>query len=342
VIAASAIKAAVADTSVANGITANSLDPSESFPNNVFVGQSPNVPQRTEQKKWQFRDDFSWHMSGLGLGHDFKTGVNFINEPHLFTTFNGGRRVVVYTHTTNDLDGPISSVSFSDGDAAANLPMKQLGLYIQDDWRLNTTLTLNLGLRYDVMTGYQIDQSADPNFVVLQAAGRSGRLNGLIGFEDFGKDPREDYNNVQPRVGLVFDVSGQGHDVVRASWGIYTDVGYTSSNILIGAADASPLGFGPTFAASNPNGLRNPDGSFFRAGQPLSDVVDEAGRVTTGLVTGDQGADGRAGGGVDRRQLPDRADAFGACRHRSCPGRPDHPGGRRSGRTRTGRPWHRW
>ena len=47
------------------------------------------------------------------------------------------------------------------------------------------------------MTGYQIDQSADPNFVVLQAAGRSGRLNGLIGFEDFGKDPREDYNNVQ-------------------------------------------------------------------------------------------------------------------------------------------------
>ena len=25
-----------------------------------------------------------------GLGHDFKAGVNFINEPTLFTTFNGG------------------------------------------------------------------------------------------------------------------------------------------------------------------------------------------------------------------------------------------------------------
>jgi hypothetical protein len=50
-------------------------------------------------------------------------------------------------------------------------------------------------------------------------------------------------------------------------------MGYTSSNILIGAADASPLGFGPIFAATNPNGLRNPDGSLFRAGQPLSDIA---------------------------------------------------------------------
>jgi Carboxypeptidase regulatory-like domain/TonB dependent receptor-like, beta-barrel len=257
-----------------NQITSASSAPNEVFPSGVTLGANSNTPQTTEQHKFQFRDDFSWHVYRGGLGHDFKAGVNFINEPHLFTTFNGGRRIVVYTHATNDLDGPISSVSFSDGDAAANLPMKQLGMYIQDDWRLNGRLTLNLGLRYDVMTGYQIDQSADPNFVVLQGAGRSGRLNGLIGFEDFGKDPREDYNNIQPRIGLVFDVRGQGHDVVRASWGIYTDVGYTSSNILIGAADASPLGFGPTFAASNPNGLRNPDGSFFRAGQPLSNIAN--------------------------------------------------------------------
>ena len=45
----------------------------------------------TEQTKWQFRDDFSWSVTGMGgLGHDFKVGVNWIHEPHLFATFNGG------------------------------------------------------------------------------------------------------------------------------------------------------------------------------------------------------------------------------------------------------------
>ena len=43
-----------------NDIGANSPDPYQLFPNGVAVGQSPNTPQTTEQKKWQFRDDFSW------------------------------------------------------------------------------------------------------------------------------------------------------------------------------------------------------------------------------------------------------------------------------------------
>jgi hypothetical protein len=256
-----------------NDITRASSAPNETFPNGVTIGANGNTPQTTEQHKFQFRDDFSWHVASGGLGHDFKTGVNFINEPRLFTTFNGGKGIVFYTHNTNDLNGPISTVSFSDGDAAANIPMKQFGIYFQDDWRLNNRLTLNLGVRYDLISGYQIDQSADPNFVVLQAAGRSGRLNGMIGFEDFGKDPQEDHNNLQPRIGLVYDINGNSHDVIRAGWGIYTDMGYTSSNILIGAADASPTGFGPIFTATNPNGLRNPDGSFVRAGQPISDIA---------------------------------------------------------------------
>ncbi len=48
-------------------------------------GANPNTPQTTEQKKWQFRDDFSWSVTGMGgLGHDFKAGVNWIHEPRLF------------------------------------------------------------------------------------------------------------------------------------------------------------------------------------------------------------------------------------------------------------------
>jgi hypothetical protein len=40
-------------------------------------------------------------------------------------------------------------------------------------------------------------------------------------------------------------------------------------------------------------------------------VVDNAGGVPGRQIAGDQGTDPSAGGGVDRRQLPDRADASG-------------------------------
>ena len=51
----------------------------------VAIGANPNTPQKTEQTKWQFRDDFSWSVTGMGgLGHDFKVGANWIHEPHLF------------------------------------------------------------------------------------------------------------------------------------------------------------------------------------------------------------------------------------------------------------------
>ena len=74
-----------------NSIPLSSAAPFELFPNSVAIGANPNTPQKTEQTKWQFRDDFSWSVTGMGgLGHDFKTGVNFINEPHLFATFNSG------------------------------------------------------------------------------------------------------------------------------------------------------------------------------------------------------------------------------------------------------------
>jgi hypothetical protein len=257
-----------------NHIAPASSVPTETFPNSVTIGANTNTPQTTEQHKFQFRDDFSWRKSGWGgLGHDMKVGVNFINEPRLFITFNSAKGIAQFTHTTNDKNGPISTASLNDGDSHANMPLKQFGVYFQDDWRLAAGVTLNLGLRYDLMTGYQIDQSLDPNFVALQNAGKSGRLAGMIGFEDFGKDPQEDHNNIQPRVGLAWDLKKNGRDVVRAGWGIYTDVGYSNSNILFGAADATGLGFGPVFTASNPNGLRNPDGTFFNSSQPLSNIA---------------------------------------------------------------------
>src|SRR5215471_947502 len=182
-----------------NNIASRSSAPNETFPNGLTIGANGNTPQSTAQKKYQFRDDFSWHKTGMaGLGHDFKAGANFINEPRLFITFNTGKGAYFYTHLTNDKNGPISTVTLSDGDSSANIPMKQFATYIQDDWRVSDRLTVNLGLRYDLMTGYQFDESKNPNFVAVQNAAKAGKLTGIVGLENFGLDPQEDHNNFQP------------------------------------------------------------------------------------------------------------------------------------------------
>jgi hypothetical protein len=266
-----------------NNILSRSSAPNESFPNGLSIGANVNTPQTTQQRKFQFRDDFSWHNSGGGgLGHDFKAGVNFINEPRLFITFNTGKGAVFNTHITNDVNGPISLVTVSDGDASANIPMKQFATYIQDDWRISDRFTLNVGLRYDLMTGYQFDESLNPNFVAVQAAGAAGKLAGIVGLENAGLTPKEDKNNFQPRIGGVLDVRGDGKDIIRGGWGMYMDVGYTNSNVLFAAADSTGKGFGQTFNVNVTNGIKNPDGSFYKAGQPLSNIASQNQVVSTG------------------------------------------------------------
>ena len=61
-----------------------------------------------------------------------------------------------------------------------------------------------------------------------------------------------DTNNWQPRVGGVWDVRGNARDVIRAGWGIYTDFGYTNSNALFPAADASGVGSPASALPSSP------------------------------------------------------------------------------------------
>jgi hypothetical protein len=259
-----------------NDITARSNDPLRTFPNGVNIGQNVNTPQSTQQKKWQFRNDFSWHVTGMGgVGHDFKTGVNFMNEPTLYVEFSTLKGVPQYNYLTDSLTGAISNVTLNEGDASANIPLRQYAFFIQDDWAVSDRLTLNVGLRYDLITGYQFDQSKNPNFVKAQEAGRAGQLAGIKGMENFGQDPKDDTNNWQPRLGFAYDVRGNGKDVIRGGWGIYMDMAYTNSNALFAAIDATGVGFGAVLSVDNQQGIRNPDGSLFQYGQPLTNIASQ-------------------------------------------------------------------
>jgi hypothetical protein len=265
-----------------NHIPLSSNDPWLIFPNGVRSGANPNTPQTTKQKKWQFRDDFSWSITGMGgLGHDFKAGVNWIHEPTLFATFNGGAEPQL-TLNSDALNSTVRNVQFQGGAADINIPLDLYAVYIQDDWRLNDRMTLNLGLRYDYVDGMPLDQSGNPNFQAFQAAGQAGRFTNFPLLEEFGQSTRNDGDNLQPRVGLAWDLTGTGRNVVRAGWGVYNDFGYTNSNILFPAIDVAG-GHGQVFFVNNANGIVKADGTFFTPSDPISSIASQN-EVNTSLA----------------------------------------------------------
>ena len=81
-----------------------------------------------------------------------------------------------------------------------------------------------------------------------------------------------DKDNIQPRLGFAYDLRGDGRDVVRGGWGIYTDFGYINGNALNPGIDAAG-GSGLVFSAVAPTGLRKADGTLFRASDPLSSIA---------------------------------------------------------------------
>jgi Carboxypeptidase regulatory-like domain/TonB dependent receptor-like, beta-barrel len=249
--------------------------PSEQFPGGVFVGQSINTPQSTDQRKWQFRDDFTANKGR----HELKAGVSFLYEPTLDITFSTGTSPY-YIHTADDRNSPISSITYNGsigggaGGNIAKIPNKQYGLYIQDAWRTTDRLTIDLGLRYDLVTGFAFDQDANPVFAELQRSAREGLFSSnsfpcpCPGFEDFGKEPAEDKNNIAPRAGFTLDTGGDGQLILRGGIGRYYDFAYTNANILF-AVVSSQSSFGQIYSNDRADGILNPDGSFFNVGDPL-------------------------------------------------------------------------
>jgi Carboxypeptidase regulatory-like domain/TonB dependent receptor-like, beta-barrel len=249
-----------------NVITPTSHDPSLQFSATyVFIGQNINVPQTTNQEKWEFKDDFSFTKSMKGL-HHFKTGIAYVHEPTLNGTFSTTTFAPLYIFAGSDQSSPLVEIDLFGGARESNTPNNQTGFYFQDDWNWNEHLTLNLGIRYDVVTGLKINQSTSSLYNDLHAAPYA--FSWLRPFHDSADGTISmDKNNFQPRLGAAYDLKGDGKTVIRGGWGLYYDFPYTNANLLFPLAALGDYGL--IYTVANANGVQNPDGSPFQIGQPL-------------------------------------------------------------------------
>jgi Carboxypeptidase regulatory-like domain/TonB dependent receptor len=250
-----------------NAITADSDEPSITFPSGVTLGQNGNTPQTTNQEKSQFKDDFSFSTTLGGRRHDFKTGAQWIHEPILggsFTTGIAGQ----YVLAEDRVGSPVTSITVNGGFAGFSTPVDQYSYYFQDDFHVNDRLTVNAGLRYDLWTGFDLDQSTNPVLQILSAQTTYNDAYYLEAFKGWDGQLENDTNNLAPRLGFSYDLQGNSRHVIRGGLGRYFDFPYTNATILF-PSEAVLSNFGTVYSLSDPNGIRNANGTFFQPGQPL-------------------------------------------------------------------------
>ncbi len=255
------------DTHFKNAILATSNDAALIYPSGVSVGQSINTPQTTTQIKRQYKDDFAWSQTLGQRRHDFKVGVNYIDEPLLggdFSTGTAGQ----YTLKNNVKGSPVIDIAIFSGFAGYNTPIKQYNYYAQDDISFNKNLTLNVGLRYDFWKGFDLDQTSNPIWKVLstQTKYNDPYLQEFQGGK--GGKLKNDTNNFAPRLGFTYDLRGDAKNILRGGVGRYYDFPYTNATILFPAVSVQST-YGQSYAYHDGNGIKNANGTFFQPGQPL-------------------------------------------------------------------------
>jgi len=100
------------------------------------------------------------------------------------------------------------------------IPQQDIAVFIQDNWKASPTLTVNYGLRWEGQK--QPDPITPPATVFFHDfIGKTvTNARGTFEFPSDGTIP-SDWKMFQPRLGIAWDVKGDGTDVVRVAAGLY-------------------------------------------------------------------------------------------------------------------------
>lgn len=242
-------------------------------PTNISLGSGIGIPQFFTENEFQYKDDVSithgkHQMKFGGEYRRTRNGSRFFNDAfgHFATwaaegfvtdgLFTDAIDQAYYGNTTSGLGGwyyaaasvvPSGQTQGQVPDPYRGYRANEVAFYGQDDWRVSSRLTLNLGLRWEYFgPPHNFQSNIDSNVYFGQGTTPIPCIFGGVQItcpnQFFPQNStyysyeagaafqvhntsiwNKDLNNFGPRVGFAFDVFGNQKLVVRGGWGAFYD-----------------------------------------------------------------------------------------------------------------------
>jgi hypothetical protein len=162
--------------------------PAVSIAGVATFGTMSGAPTGRSNRLYQVVNNLS-HHSGA---HARRAGADLLVNDTDVVYPRSVRGSYAFSSLANFLSGAYNNLGFTQtfGESAVSQQNPNLGLYAQDEWKLNARFTLNLGVRYDLQWLETI---------------------------------RTDTNNLSPRAGFAWSPFASRNSVVRGSFGLFYD-----------------------------------------------------------------------------------------------------------------------
>jgi hypothetical protein len=164
------------------------LGPAVTIPGIATFGTLSSSPTRRLNRMIEVVDNLS-HQSGA---HALRAGVDLLFNDDTITFPRANRGSYTFSSLQNFLLGVYNNAGFIQnfGDAVVSQTNPNVGIYVQDEWKATSRLTVNAGLRYDLQ---------------------------------FLETVNTDHDNLAPRVGFAWSPRDSRRMVVRGSAGLFFD-----------------------------------------------------------------------------------------------------------------------
>ena len=207
------------------------------------LGTAIDYPRlNPSEQRFQFVDTLNWNIGrhNLKFGGDYMTTQDYVN---ILRNRNGSYSYNDFNSFAIDYAGQNGrlwqSYSQAFGNAVLDFTTKDLALFVQDQFRVTSALTLNLGMRYEFT---DLQQPSTPNPLVPQTS-----------------TIREPRKNFSPRFGIAYAFPDQ-KTVFRGGYGIfyaripgamlqnlYFNNGVYQPQLTLNGSVAADLALGPAF-----------------------------------------------------------------------------------------------
>jgi len=190
----------------------------------LTVGRNSFSPRETTISRYQMADTFTW----VHNRHTVKAGFEYLHDG-IFNYFPGNFSGVYSFSSLQNFGCSLASITFG-SDPRCPIPssgvnqfvqafagtgttggttmpnINEISFFAQDDWRVNANLTLNFGVRYDLVNP---DKPSINNPAALAAGISTTAL-------------QTDKTDFAPRIGVAYTPSwGKGKQVIRGGYGIF-------------------------------------------------------------------------------------------------------------------------